>query len=368
MPAKTTIYFEEDGNLDDIKGKKITVVGYGNQGRAQALNMKDNGLDVIVGNKDDDYKKTALNDGFEVFNIPEAVKKADIVFILTPDETMPELYIKEIEPNLKDGACINFASGYNIAFDLIVPSEKIDVIMIAPRMIGVGVRENFLSGDGYFSFLCVHQDSSGEAKNILLALAKALGTLKKGGIETTMKQEAILDLFNEQAFGPAFGRGLLTAIKVLLKNGMPPEAALIEMYMSNEMSYTYTKMGQIGLVKQTNFHSHTSQYGAMSRGARYMGLPLEEKMQRSFDEISSGSFAKEWAGKLAKLKFKVIKFFAMRQSINKLEQEVRKNLKMKEFDVYAEPEGVEALLKKPDVMDDKVKKIVDSFKIDSFEY
>ena len=178
MPAKTTIYFEEEGSIDAVKGKKITVVGYGNQGRAQALNMKDSGLDVIIGNKDDDYRKTALSDGFEVFDIPEAVKQADIIFILTPDETMPELYTKEIEPNLKDGACINFASGYNIAFELIVPSEKIDVIMIAPRMIGVGVRENFLSGEGYFSFICVHQDSSGEAKKILLGLSKALGTLK----------------------------------------------------------------------------------------------------------------------------------------------------------------------------------------------
>ena len=176
MPEKTTIYFEEDGNIDDVKGKKITVVGYGNQGRAQALNMKESGLEVIIGNKDDDYKKTALSDGFEVFDIPEAVKKADIVFILTPDETMPELYTKDIEPNLKDGACINFASGYNIAFDLIVPSEKIDVIMIAPRMIGVGVRENYLSGEGYFSFICVHQDSTGKAENRVKAIGIAIGS------------------------------------------------------------------------------------------------------------------------------------------------------------------------------------------------
>lgn len=367
MPDKTIIYFEDDGNLGDVKGKKIAVIGYGNQGRAQALNLKDSGLDVIIGNKEDDYKKKALNDGFDVFAIPDAVKKVDIVFILTPDETMLELYKKDIEPNLKEGACINFASGYNIAFDLIIPSDKIDVIMIAPRMIGVGVRENYLTGDGYFSFISVHQDSTGKAKQILLALSKAVGTLKKGAIEISMKQEAILDLFNEQAFGPAFGRVLLTAIKVLIKNGLPPEAVLIEMYMSNEMSYTYTKMGQIGLVKQTNFHSHTSQYGAMSRGARYMGLPLEEKMQRSYDEISSGKFAKEWDGKLAKLKFKLIKYFAMKQKINKIEQEVRKNLKLKEFDVYSAPEDIEDLLKKPEITND-LKEILDSFKIDSFEF
>ena len=232
--------------------------------------------------------------------------------------------------------------------------------MIAPRMIGVGVRENYLNGEGFYSFIGVYQEVTGNAKEILLALAKALGTLKKGGVEISMKQEAILDLFNEQAFGPAFGRVLLTCIKVLINNGLPPEAVLIEMYMSNEMSYTYQKMAQIGLAKQTNFHSHTSQYGAMSRGVRYRKLPLEEKMQKSFDEIASGKFAKEWSGKVSKLKFKIIKYFAMKQEINKIEQEVRKNLKLKDFDVYSAPENTEELLKKPDVKTE-LKSIMDSF-------
>ena len=358
--TETNIYFENNANLEKIKDKKIAIIGYGNQGRAQALNLRDSGLDVIIGNKEDSYKEKALKDGFKIFNISEAVKRADIVFLLTPDETMPEMFEKEIEPNLKDGACINFASGYNIAFNLINPPDNIDVIMIAPRMIGVGVRENYLNGEGFYSFIGVHQEVTGNAKQILLALAKALGTLKKGGVEISMKQEAILDLFNEQAFGPAFGRVLLTCIKVLIKNGLPPEAVLIEMYMSNEMSYTYQKMAQIGLVKQTNFHSHTSQYGAMSRGVRYINLPLEEKMQRSYDEIASGKFAKEWSGKVSKLKFKIIKYFAMKQEINKIEQEVRKNLKLKDFDVYSAPENIEELLKKPEVKNE-LKNIMDSF-------
>jgi ketol-acid reductoisomerase len=271
------------------------------------------------------------------------------VFMLTPDEDMPELFEREIEPNLKPGATLDFASGYNIAFDLIKPPGGNNVVMIAPRMIGAGVRERYLTKEGFYSFICAHQDATGHAREILLALAKALGTLKAGAIEITMKQEAILDLFNEQAFGPAFGRVLLSAIDVLIRNGLPPEAVLCEMYLSEEMSYTYKKMAQIGLVRQINFHSHTSQYGAMSRGIRYLGLGLQEKFQRTFDEISSGRFAKEWAGPLAKLRFKIIRFFATRQKINKIEQQVRKNLKLKEVDLATAPDDIEELLKRPEL-------------------
>ena len=152
--------------------------------------------------------------------------------------------------------------------------------MIAPRMIGVGVRETYLNGEGFFSFVGVEQDATGTAEETMLACVKAIGTLKKGAVRTTNKQEA----------------------------------ALVEMYMSGEMSYTYQKMAQIGLVKQTNFHSHTSQYGARSRGIRYLGLPLREKFQRTFEEIDSGRFTEEWQRKLSKLKFKVIKHFARPQA------------------------------------------------------
>jgi len=221
--------------------------------------------------------------------------------------------------------------------------------MIAPRMIGIGVRERYLNKEGFFSFITVHQDSTKMAEMRMLALAKALGTLKKGAINVTMKQEAILDLFNEQGFGVAFGRVLLTAIDTLIKNGLPPEAVLAEMYLSEEMAYTYRKMAQIGLVKQTNFHSHTSQYGAMSRGMKFLNLGLKQKMQDIFDDISTGQFAKEWRSPFAKLKYKVIKYFAMKQKINTIENKVRKNLKLKEWDIYTAPEDIENLLKEPKI-------------------
>jgi ketol-acid reductoisomerase len=352
-------YFEEDTDLKFLDKKKVAVIGYGNQGRAQSLNMRDSGIDVIIGNIGDKNRSRAEKDGFDVFDIGEASKKADIIFLLIPDEDMPATYKWDIEPYLKKGSAICFASGYNIAYGLIKPQPYLDIIMIAPRMIGVGVRERYLTGEGFYSFIGIHQDHTGNAEEILLALALALGTLKAGSIVTTMKEEALLDLFNEQAFGPAFGRVLLSSINTLIKNGLPPEAVLCEMYMSGEMSYTYKKMAQIGLVKQTDFHSHTSQYGAMSRGIRYMKMGLEEKFQKSVDEISSGDFAREWASPLARLKFKLIKFFATRQKINKIEKDVRNSLRLKEFDTKAAPEKVEELLKKPELQNeiDEIKEL-----------
>ncbi len=349
MRKECRIFFEKDMRSLSFKGLTAAVIGFGNQGRAQALNLRDSGVPVIVGNIRDEYAERAEADGFSVLPIEEAAEAADLLLLLIPDEIMPEIFSSRIRPRLKAGQLLNFASGYNIAFGLIETPDTVDVTLIAPRMIGVGVRERYLSREGYFSFVGVHHDASGKALNKMLFLAGALGTLKKGAVELTMKQEAVLDLFNEQAFGPAFGRVLLTAVDVLIKNGFPPEAVLTEMYMSEEMSYTYKKMAQFGLVQQTNFHSQTSQYGAMSRGIRYMGLGLEERMQKSLDEIESGKFAEEWSGPLAKLKLKVIRFFAMRQKINKLEKKVRERFAMKNYDIYREPVDIEELLKTPEI-------------------
>jgi len=203
-------------------------------------------------------------------------------------------------------------------------------------MIGVGVRENFLNNQGFFSFIAIEQDFIGNAIEILLALAKGIGTLKKGAIMLSFKQEAELDLFNEQAFGPAFGRILLTSIYTLIDAGYPPEAVLIEMYMSTEMAYTYKKMADVGLIKQVDFHSQTSQYGAMSRGIRFRKLPLQSIMKEILKEIQEGDFTKEWSKKVTKLKFKAIKFLATKQKINKIEKKVRNSLHLNLYDIYDE--------------------------------
>ncbi|MFX1323751.1 MAG: ketol-acid reductoisomerase [Promethearchaeota archaeon] len=330
------VFCEEDGNLSIIESKTIAIIGYGNQGRAQALNLRDSGLNVIIGNIEDKYKGIAINDGFPVYSIREATTKSDILFILIPDELMNDIFEMDINPYIEPNSVLVFASGYNIGFKLMKPPGDVDVILIAPRMIGVGVRETFLKEEGFFSFLAIEQDASGKAKEILLALAKGIGTLKKGAIMLTFKQEAELDLFNEQAFGPAFGRVLLSSIYTLIEAGYPPEAVLVEMYMSGEMSYTYKKMADIGLIKQVDLHSQTSQYGAMSRGIRFRKLPLKFKMMEILKEIQTGEFTKEWEKSLTKLKFKMIKYFATKQKINKLEKQVRKNLKLKLYDIYEE--------------------------------
>ena len=328
------IFTEEDVNLEVLQDLTIAVIGYGNQGRAQALNMRDSGLNVIIGNQGDSYKKRAERDGFKVYSIDKAAQLCDILFLLIPDEIMKEIYENEIRSNLKEKGAIVFASGYNIAFNIIDFSRKHDVLMIAPRMIGAGVRARFLTKEGFYSFIHVENNASGQAQERLLELCKAIGTLVKGAIDISFKQETVLDLFNEQAFGPAFGRILLTSIYTLIDAGYPLEAVLIEMFMSEEMSYTYNKMANIGLVKQVNLHSHTSQYGAMSRGIKFRNLPLKDKMNDILHDIESGAFAKEWEKKSSKIKFKFLKFFATRIRINKLEQEARKNLNLEVHDIF----------------------------------
>lgn len=361
---QTHIYFAEERYRKGLAEKKISLIGYGNQGRAQALNLRDNGADVLVGNRDDASREQAKSDGFESVPIPDAIARGDIVMLLLPDEVLPEVYKEQIDPFLKPGIVLTFASGYTIAFNLIEVPETIDVLLIAPRMIGVGVRERYLTREGFFCFIGIHQDTTGKAREKLLALTDGIGGLIKPAIEVTFKQEVLLDLFNEQAFGPAFGRVLLSAISVLIKNGIPPEAALVEMYMSEEMAYTYQTMARVGLVKQTLFHSHTSQYGAMSRGVRFMDLDLKDRMEKIYYEIESGAFAKEWQSPISRLKFKVIRFFAMRQSINKLEAQVRQSF------------GLEAAPSKVDLDEDICREILEdpsiraeleSFK-DAFEF
>ncbi|MFX1304622.1 MAG: ketol-acid reductoisomerase [Promethearchaeota archaeon] len=356
------IFHEEDGDLSILENKTISIIGYGNQGRAQALNLRDSGLNVIIGNIEDDYKKIAIRDNFPVYSIKEATEKSEIIFLLIPDEIMNEIFEKEINPNLKPESILVFASGYNIGFNLLKPPEDIDVLLIAPRMIGVGVRENFLKNEGFFSFIAIEKDASGHAKEILLALSKGIGTLKKGAIMLTFKQEAELDLFNEQAFGPAFGRVLLSSIYTLINAGYPPEAVLVEMYMSGEMSYTYKKMADVGLIKQVDFHSQTSQYGAMSRGIRFKQLPLMDKMERILREIQNGEFTKEWEKKITKLKFKMIKYFATKQKINKLEKQVRNNLKLELYDIFEEEPPTEAELTELKKISDELKLFEQYFK------
>jgi len=295
------IYHDDDADLEVLKGQTVAIVGYGNQGRSQALNLRDSGVHVIIGNIQDAASALAKQDGFSVSEIADACASADIVMMLIPDEIMPKVFETEVAPNLAAGSLVLFASGYNIAFDLITPPADTDVALVAPRMIGVGVRETFVAGPGFPSFVSVHQDATGSAKARMLAIAKGIGSTRAGCIEMSMHDEASLDLFTEQAFGPAFGRVLMTAIELLVEAGYPPEAVLLELYLSGEFAYSFEKMREVGMMKQMDFHSRTSQYGTVTRGARFMalGAPIKEKMSEVLEEIRSGRFANEWSNQQA---------------------------------------------------------------------
>ena len=291
---KTPIYFDADlGHLEGI----IAVIGYGNQGRAQALNLRDSGLDVIIGNARDEYWDMAVADDFKVFEIQEAVERAQVILLLIPDEIQPSIFEDQIKPSLGAGKTLCFASGYNVTFKTLTTPDDIDVILVAPRMIGKGVRESFTNNRGFYSYIAVHSNQSGKAKDVALAIAKGIGSTRPGGavLEVTFKVETELDLFNEQGFGAAFGQVLTSAVDVALEAGYPPEAVFVELYMSGELSFSVDMIAKMGAIKQLDLHSPTSQYGSMSRGMRYVSPEIREGMQQRLREIQDGTFAQEFA-------------------------------------------------------------------------
>jgi ketol-acid reductoisomerase len=290
-----TLYFDKDADLSVLENKTIAIIGYGNQGRAQALNLKDSGFDsVIVGSSKDPAQHQATKDGFNVLSIADTSKQADIIFILIPDEVMPSVYKKEIEPYLEKGNVLNFASGYNITFKHIVPPSFVDVVMIAPRMIGDGVRQLYLSKEGYPAFIAIEQDATGQAKTMALALAKAIGATQKGCIEVTFRDETMLDLLAEQAIWPLITAVLTEAFKFEVEKGHPAEASLVELYLSKEPAYMFEKMADEGLFKQLPYHSHTSQYGQLSRFEKLDKQYIRTVLEKAYAYIENGSFAKEW--------------------------------------------------------------------------
>jgi len=289
------IYYDRDIDESILNGKIIGIIGYGNQGRAQAMNMRDSGFSgVIVGNRDDEYLKTAKQDGFETYSIKEACQKADILFVLIPDEVAPVIYRDKIEPYLRKGKVLNFASGYNITFGLISPPADVDVIMVAPRMIGEGVRETYLKGEGFPSFIAVEQNASGDAKDLALAIAKVIGSTKQGAIEVTFKDETYLDLIAEQATWPLILSVLTEVYDFERELGVPEEAILMELYLSKEPAVMLEKMAETGLFKQLPLHSHTSQYGQLTRFKMVDKGYIRRFIESQFRKIESGEFAREW--------------------------------------------------------------------------
>jgi ketol-acid reductoisomerase len=295
----TRIFREEDASLEPILRKTLAIIGYGNQGRAQALNLRDSGVRVIVGNADDGYAAQGRKDGFEVYSIAEAARRGDIVMMLLPDEVTPAIFRDQVKGGLSAGKTLVFASGYCVAYDQIAFPEDINVIMVAPRTMGEVVREYYEQGRGFLSFVAVHQDADGTAWDTALALAKGIGSLKEMALEVSFKDETELDLFTEQALIPAISVALKNAVEVLLEAGYPKMPAVLEMYLSGELGDVLHKSAERGWVGQGVLHSPTSRYGTKSRLHLFDTPALKQTMQAVLVDVQNGKFAEEWSAEQA---------------------------------------------------------------------
>ena len=285
---------ENDADLLHLREKTVAIIGYGNQGRAQALNLRDSGIAIVIGSLRDESAAEAENDGFEVISIAEASGKAHAVALLIPDEVQTKVYRESVAPALAGGKTLVFAHGYNIHFRRIVPPGDVDVILVAPRMIGVHVRTSFEQGRGAPAYIAVAQDASGKARETALAWAKGIGATRAGVLETTFAQETELDLFAEQATWPIIVRDLLLSYEVLVEAGFPKEMVALELYGSGEASEIFRQMARRGLFRQMRLHSQTSQYGTLSRGPRMLPDEAKARFRQALEEIRSGAFAREW--------------------------------------------------------------------------
>jgi ketol-acid reductoisomerase len=281
-----TIFHERDGNLTAIAGESVAVVGYGNQGRSWALNLRDSGSDVRVCVRADASRDQAVSDGFEPLDLAEAAD-ADIVCVLVPDDVIPSLPLRRPASGLTI-----VASGYTLAFNRFSPDG--DLGMVAPRMLGPEVRRCYEEGVGFITAVGVDRDVTGRAQARVLAVAKAIGGLRQGAIELTARQEAILDLAVEQALSPVLTLVNNTFVQVMLEQGIPLEAVITELVLSGEVERTMRLVREGGYAAQFEFHSPTSQYGQLTRRGAYDLPALGDTMRQLVDDIASGRFADEW--------------------------------------------------------------------------
>ncbi|MEH2275657.1 MAG: ketol-acid reductoisomerase [Nostoc sp.] len=288
------MYYDEDANLDLLAGKTIAIIGYGSQGHAHALNLKDSGLNVIVGlypgSKSVEKAEAA---GLTVKNVGDAANAADFIMILLPDEVQKTIYKNEIEPNLEEGNVLAFAHGFNIHFGQIVPPTNVDVVMIAPKGPGHIVRRTYEQGEGVPALFAVYQDASGQARDRAMSYAKGIGGSRAGVLETTFREETETDLFGEQA---VLCGGLSALIKAgfetLVEAGYQPELAYFECL--HEVKLIVDLVVEGGLAKMRDSISNTAEYGDYTRGPRIVTEQTKAEMQKILSEIQSGQFAREF--------------------------------------------------------------------------
>ncbi|MCU0862118.1 MAG: ketol-acid reductoisomerase [Methanomassiliicoccales archaeon] len=288
------IYHDADADLGVLKGKKVAVIGFGSQGKAQSMCLKDSGLNVVVGLRKggkswDDAKKN----GMKVEEVPKAVKGADVVMVLIPDEIQGVIFEKDIKPNLKEGAALDFAHGFGITFGTIKPPKNVDVIMMAPKAPGPREREVFLEGFGVPALIAVHQDYTGNAKKVALALAKGIGATKAGVLETDFREEATSDLFGEQAVLCGGVTALIKAgFDTLVEDGYQPEIAYFECLHELKLIVDLIQAG--GMMKMWTSVSNTAEFGGLSTRDRVITEDTKKAMKKMLKEIQSGKFAETW--------------------------------------------------------------------------
>jgi ketol-acid reductoisomerase len=318
-------FYEKDGNLDYLNGRTVAIIGYGSQGHAHALNLRDSGVDVVVGlypgSKSGSKAEAA---GLKVLNTADAAKAADVVMILVPDHTQADLYNEAIAPHMTAGKTLMFAHGFNIHFQQIAPPEGCDVSMVAPKAPGHRVRELYTEGVGVPALVAVHQNATGQALERALAYALALGCLKAGVIETNFREETESDLFGEQAVLCGGASELIRAgFETLVAAGYAPEIAYFECLHELKLIVDLIQEGGLGYMRYSV--SDTAEYGDYTRGPRVVNEQTRAEMKKILSEIQSGEFARQWIAenKTGRHKFLAMREEARNQPIEKVGRELR---------------------------------------------
>jgi ketol-acid reductoisomerase len=292
--SPVTVYRASDAPPGGLGRDEVAVLGYGNLGRAAALNLRDSGVRLRIGNRADEYAARAAADGFEVLPLAAAAAGASVVFVLLPDEVVPAVFASDIGPALRPGAAVAFASGYSLAFGLVKPPDTVDVLLVAPRMAGTAVRTRYVAGGGFWACVGVEADRSGGARRRALALADALGALRAGAIEMSAAREATLDLFVEQTVGALMGLAIMVAFEVGRETGLPAEALVMEMYMSGEMESVFGAFRETGFFRASEDHGPTALFGGLLRTLEMDREALAERFRAVLADIEAGGFARRF--------------------------------------------------------------------------
>ncbi|UMZ75207.1 ketol-acid reductoisomerase [Natranaerofaba carboxydovora] len=320
------MYYENDADLNVLKSKTIAVLGFGSQGHAQAQNLKDSGLNVIIGLRENSKsKQKAEAAGLEVLPVEEAVKKAQVIQILLPDEAQPEIYEQKVKPNLDDGDALGFSHGFNIHYSQVVPPKNVDVFMIAPKGPGHLVRETYERGEGVPGLLAIYQDYTGKSKELALSYAKGVGCTRGGLIETSFEEETETDLFGEQAVLCGGASELVKAgYETLVEAGYQEEVAYFECL--HELKLIVDLMYEGGLSYMRHSISDTAQYGDMTRGKKIVDEESKKAMRKILEEVQDGTFAKEWIleNKAGRPMFNNLNYKEQNHSIEQVGKELRK--------------------------------------------